>query len=232
MPLFPNPKKTALLLFIATLVALFHFLDLKRHLSLTALKANFEALQAFNAAQPIITATAYISAFIFLSSLALPGPLIMCLAAGAIFGVISGTVYSTIAATIGASLAFLATRYLFREKVQLRFGNRLTQVNKLLHNEAFTHLLLIRLIPVVPFTLVNIGAGLTKIPMRSFVLATLVGIIPSGLILCNAGANLAEVENVRDIFTIKIFGSFLLLGILPLMTILHRRLLSKKKDQF
>ena len=112
------------------------------------------------------------------------------------------------------------------------FGKRLVQVNDLLENEGFTHLLLIRLIPVVPFTLINVGAGLTKIPLRSFVLATFIGIIPPGLILCNAGANLAEVESVREILSIKVLGSFLLLGIFPLMAILQRRMLRKKNGHF
>jgi uncharacterized membrane protein YdjX (TVP38/TMEM64 family) len=232
MHLFRNSKKIVFCLLILLLIALFYGLDVKRHLTLSSLKANFDALQAFNSAQPIATAAGFISVFIILSALGLPGPLIMCLAAGAIFGVITGTIYSTLAATIGASLAFLAARYLFREKIQRIFGKRLIQVNELLENEGFTHLLLIRLIPVVPFTLINVGAGLTKIPLRSFALATFIGIIPPGLILCNAGANLAEVENIREILSIKVFGSFLLLGIFPLMAILHRRMLSKKNDHF
>jgi uncharacterized membrane protein YdjX (TVP38/TMEM64 family) len=232
MHLLRISKKIAFCLLILFLTALFYVLDVKRYLTLSALKANFDTLQAFNTAQPVATAAVFITVFIILSALALPGPLIMCLAAGAIFGVITGTVYSTLAATIGASLAFLAARYLFREMIQRLFGKRLVQVNDLLENEGFTHLLLIRLIPVVPFTLINVGAGLTKIPLRSFVLATFIGIIPPGLILCNAGANLAEVESVREILSIKVLGSFLLLGIFPLMAILQRRMLRKKNGHF
>jgi uncharacterized membrane protein YdjX (TVP38/TMEM64 family) len=232
MHIFFDQKKRIIILFIIIIFALFHFLDLKKHLTLSALKANFDTLQAINTAQPIATATVYITIFIILSALALPGPLIMCLAAGAMFGVITGTVYSTVAATIGASLAFLASRYLFREIIQQKFGKRLLQVNKLLKKEGFVHLLLIRLIPVLPFTLINVGAGLTKISLRSFVLATFIGIIPPGLILCNAGANLAEVENIREILSIKVLGSFLLLGIFPLMAIFHRRMQRKKANHF
>jgi uncharacterized membrane protein YdjX (TVP38/TMEM64 family) len=230
MLLFRNPKKSAVFLFIVTLIALFHFLDLKRHLTLAALKANFEALEVCQTTHPFASAAVFVAIFVLLSALALPGPLIMCIAAGALFGLINGTVYVTVAATIGATLAFLAARYLFRDKIQRKFGKRLLQVNKLLENEGFVHLLLIRLIPVVPFTLINVGAGLTKIPLRSFVLATFIGIIPPGLILCNAGANLAEVKNVHEILSIKVLGSFLLLGIFPLMAILHRRMLRKKED--
>lgn len=228
MHLFRNPKKIGVFLLIILLIVLFYVLDLKRHLTLAELKANFEILEACNAAHPVATATAFIGIFILLSALALPGPLLLCLAAGALFGIVRGTLYVTIAATLGASLAFLSTRYLFRERIQKRFGKRLARVNHYLEQEGFTHLLLVRLIPVVPFTLINIGAGLTSIRLKSFILATFVGIIPPGLILCNAGANLAAISDVSDIMSIKVLGSILLLGILPLLALVHRRLLKRK----
>lgn len=225
---FREPKKIIVFLLIVLLIALFYSLDLKKYLTLAELKANFETLQAYNAMHPVATATIFIGIFILLSALALPGPLLLCLAAGALFGILRGTLYVTIAATLGATLAFISSRYLFREKIQKRFGKRLAKVNRYLEQEGFTHLLLVRLIPIVPFTLINISAGLTRIRLQSFMLATFVGIIPPGLIMCNAGANLAAITAVSDIMSIKVLGSILLLGILPLTALVRRRLLKKK----
>jgi len=225
---FRDFKKTGVFLLIITLIGLFYLLGLQEHVSLSSLKGNFQAIKAFQAEYPVTTAATFISLFILLSALALPGPLVLCLAAGALFGVVTGTLYVTIAATIGASLSFLATRYLFRDRLRKKFEKRLKKANTLLEKEGFVHLLLIRLIPVVPFTLINIGASLTKMPLRIFILATFVGIIPPGFILCNAGANLAAVTNVRDIMSVKVLGSILLLGVVPLLVLVRRRFLKKE----
>ncbi|MRR06911.1 MAG: DedA family protein [Deltaproteobacteria bacterium] len=228
MKLFTAQKKLAVVVLLLSLMALFYHLDLQRHFTLFALKTNFAVLSGYYAKHPVVTVAIFISLFAVLSALALPGPHILCLAAGALFGVTAGTLYVTSAATAGASLAFLATRYLFRERIQKLFGKHLIKVNTVLAQEGFLQLLLIRLIPVAPFTLINIGAALSKMTVRTFIAGTFLGIIPLGLIFCNAGAHLAEIENIGDILTFKVAGSILLLGIFPLLAICHRRLLRKK----
>jgi uncharacterized membrane protein YdjX (TVP38/TMEM64 family) len=231
MKLFNAQKKLAVVVLLLSLIALFYLFDLQRHFTLFALKTNFDIIYGYYAEHPVVTVAIFLTLFIVLSALALPGPLILCLAAGALFGVLVGTLYVTSAATTGASLTFLAARYLFRERIQELFGKHLEKVNKVLAQETFMRLLFIRLIPVVPFTLINIGAGLSKMPVRTFIAGTFLGIIPPGLIFCNAGAHLAEIENIYDILTFKVFGSILLLGLFPLLAICHRRLLRKKGEE-
>jgi len=228
MKLITTQKKLAVVVLFLSLIAMFYLFDLQRHFTVFELKTNFAVISSYYAEHPVVTVAIFISLFTVLSALALPGQLVLCLAAGALFGVITGAIYVTSAATAGATLAFLAARYLFRETIEKFFGEHLEKVNKVLAQESFMGLLFIRLIPVVPFSLINIGAGLSKMPVRTFIAGTFLGIIPPGLIFCNAGANLAEIDHLRDILTLKVFGSILLLGIFPLLAIGYRRLLRKK----
>ena len=104
-----------------------------------------------------------------------PGPQSSPLAAGAIFGAIMGTVYANIAATIGATLAFLVTRYLLHDTVMRKFGDRLEKLNKELETRGLNYLLFLRLVPIFPFFLINLAAGLTRLPLRTFVIGTMLG---------------------------------------------------------
>jgi uncharacterized membrane protein YdjX (TVP38/TMEM64 family) len=102
---------------------------------------------------------------------------VLTLAAGAVFGALTGTVYVNIGATVGATLAFLVARYLFRDFIQTKFGTRIEKINTELETRGFNYLLFLRLVPLFPFFLINLGAGLTRIPLRTFFLGTMIGII-------------------------------------------------------
>jgi uncharacterized membrane protein YdjX (TVP38/TMEM64 family) len=128
-----------------------------------------------------------------------------------------------VAATIGATLAFLVTRYLLREAVLGRFGGRLEGLNRELAARGFNYLLFLRLVPLFPFFLINLAAGLTRLPLRTFVLATLVGIIPGGFVYVNAGASLATVDSLAAIASPRVLGSFALLGLFALVPVFYGR---------
>ena len=131
------------------------------------------------------------------------------------------TLYANIAATIGATLAFLVSRYLLREAVLRRFGSRLEPINRELEQRGFNYLLFLRLVPVFPFFLLTLAAGLTRLPTRTFVLATMLGIVPGGVVYVHAGASLATVQTLADVASPRVLGAFALLGLFALVPALY-----------
>jgi uncharacterized membrane protein YdjX (TVP38/TMEM64 family) len=146
------------------------------------------------------------------------------LAAGAIFGSTLGTVYAVVSASIGATLAFLVTRYLLRDLVLARFGRRLEVMNNELEQRGLNYLLFLRLVPIFPFFLINLAAGLTRLPLRTFVLGTLLGIIPGGFVFVNAGASLATISTLSGVVSPRVLGSFALLGLFALIPVFYNKL--------
>ncbi len=218
-----NIKKIALALFAFFAVALFFSFDLQRFLTLAVLKANRQALLDYYAAHQLVMVASFMTIYILTTALSLPGAAILSLTAGAIFGSIMGTVYANIAATIGATLAFLITRYLLRDAVLNKFGNKLEGMNRELESRGFSYLLFLRLVPVFPFFLINLAAGLTHLPLRTFFLATMIGIIPAGFVYVNAGASLATIDSLSGIASPRVLGSFALLGLFALIPVLYNK---------
>jgi uncharacterized membrane protein YdjX (TVP38/TMEM64 family) len=138
-------------------------------------------------------------------------------------------VYANIGATAGATLSFLVARYLFHDTIQDKFGSRLEKINKELDNAGFNYLLFLRLVPLFPFFLINLAAGLTRIPLRTFFFGTMLGIIPGGFVYCNAGASLASINSVGEIVSLRVLGSFALLGLFALVPVLYDKFRSGKK---
>jgi uncharacterized membrane protein YdjX (TVP38/TMEM64 family) len=221
-------KKTALALAGLAAVALFFYFDLQRLLTLAALKANRQALLEYYADHQLVMVAGFMAIYIVQTALSLPGAAILSLSAGAIFGSIMGTIYAVIAATIGATLAFLVTRYLLRDVVLNRFGSKLEGINKELETRGLNYLLFLRLVPLFPFFLINLAAGLTRLPLRTFFFGTLLGIIPGGFVYVNAGASLAAIDSLSGIASPRILGSFALLGLFALVPALYVKFKSRK----
>ncbi|MDZ4186479.1 MAG: TVP38/TMEM64 family protein [Desulfuromonadales bacterium] len=225
-----NIKKIVLALSGLVVVVLFFYFDLGRFLTLAALKANRQALLDYYAAHQLITVAGFMAVYILTTALSLPGAAILSLAAGAIFGSIMGTLYANIAATIGATLAFLVTRYLLRDAVLNKFGSKLEGMNRELESRGFSYLLFLRLVPVFPFFLINLAAGLTRLPLRTFFLATMIGIIPGGFVYVNAGASLATIDSLAGIASPRVLGSFALLGLFALIPVLYNKFKARKEQ--
>ena len=224
-----NKKKLLIAAVVVVLIALFFAFDLGRFFTLESLKTNRDVLTSFYQKNRFITAGAFIAVYIIQTALSLPGAAILSLAAGAIFGVVMGTLYVNIGATIGAALAFLAARYLFHDMIQSKFGPRLEKINRELETRGLNYLLFLRLVPLFPFFLINLGAGLTNMPLRTFVLGTLVGIIPGSIVFCNAGASLATITSLNEVATPRVLGSFALLGLFALVPVLYQKFKQKRE---
>ena len=222
-----NKKKLLILLFVAALIVLFFYFHLGRYLSLESLKANRNALLQFYAAHKSAMVVGFIGVYVVQTALSLPGATILSLAAGAVFGNIRGTIFVNIGATLGATIAFLLARYLLRDLIQKRFGSRLDGINTELEAAGFNYLLFLRLVPIFPFFLINLGAGMTRIPLRAFFWGTMLGIIPGSFVYCNAGASLASINRVGEIASPRVLGSFALLGLFALVPVFYKKLRRK-----
>ena len=223
-----KPQKIIVTVAGIILVALFFYFDLKSYLTLSALKANRQSLMDYYAAHSLLMVAGFMGIYIVQTALSLPGAAILSLAAGAIFGSVMGTIYANIAATIGATLAFLVTRYLLREAVLNKFGSKLENMNRELEARGIGYLLFLRLVPVFPFFLINLAAGLTRLTLRTFFFGTMLGIIPGGFVYVNAGASLATIESLSGIASPRVLGSFALLGVFALVPVLYSKFKNRK----
>lgn len=210
-------RKILLLLAFAAALAAFHFLDLGRYLTLESLKANRALLADLRAAHAFLFAAAFVLIYVVQTAFSLPGAAILSLAAGAIFGVFQGTLFVVTGATVGAVLAFLVSRTLLRDWVVRKFGARMEGIDRGLRENGLSYLLFLRLVPAFPFFLVNLACGVTGLPLRTYALGTLIGIIPGSLVFVNAGASIAAIETVGQVASPRVLGSFALLGLFALL---------------
>jgi len=210
-------------------LGLFLWLEPQRFLTLASLKANRQTLLSYYESHQVATVAGFMALYIIQTALSLPGAAILSLAAGAVFGSVMGTVYANTAATLGATLAFLITRYLLRDFVLNRFGSKLEGMNRELEVRGLNYLLFLRLVPIFPFFLINLAAGLTRLPLRTFFFGTLFGMIPAGFVFVNAGASLATIDSLSGIISPRVLGSFALLGLFALLPALYNRFKNSKR---
>jgi uncharacterized membrane protein YdjX (TVP38/TMEM64 family) len=222
----PVGKFIVLGLFALAVGAFFYF-DLKQYLSLEALKANRDSLLTYADAHYTTAVVLFILLYCLQTAFSLPGAAIFTLAGGFLFGSFVGTLYVNVAATSGATLAFLAARYLLRDWVERKFGDRLGPIQDGFAKNAFGYLMTLRLIPLFPFFLVNMVSGLTRVSLGTYVAATALGIIPGSFVFANAGRQLGTINSLGEIASPRVLGAFALLGLLALVPILYRKFAGK-----
>ncbi|MFL6664688.1 MAG: FAD-dependent oxidoreductase, partial [Rhizobacter sp.] len=168
-------------------------------------------------AHPLHTIAVFLAVYVAVTALSLPGATIMTLAAGAIFGLVAGTILVSFASSLGAVLAFLAARYLLRDTVQARFGARLAEIDRGVEREGAFYLFTLRLVPLFPFFLINLLMGLTRMKAGTFYLVSQLGMLAGTVVYVNAGTQLARIGSAAGILSPGLVGSFVLLGIFPLI---------------
>jgi uncharacterized membrane protein YdjX (TVP38/TMEM64 family)/Fe-S oxidoreductase len=211
-------KKLALLILIAGLASLFFFFGLQDYLTLEFVKASQERFQEIYSRQPVRVIALFVAFYIPVIALNLPGATILGLAAGALFGALTGTVIISFASTIGATLACLLSRYLFRDWVQKKFRSRLERINEGIRKEGAFYLFSMRLIPVIPFFVINMVMGLTPMRLWTFYWVSQLGMLPGTFIYVNAGSQIARIDSLAGIVSPGLIGSLILLGLFPLVT--------------
>ena len=209
-------SKIALIAVAAALIAAFFALDLGEYFRLEYLKSQQAAVDLYYRANPLLTAFAFFALYVVVTAVSLPVAAIMSLAAGAIFGLAWGTLIVSFAASLGATLAFLASRFLFRDLIQRRFGDKLGAIDAGVKKEGGYYLFTLRLVPAFPFFLINLALGLTSMKAWTFYWVSQLGMLAGAVVYVNAGTQIARIDAPGDILSAGLIGSFVLLGIFPL----------------
>ncbi|MBK7315844.1 FAD-dependent oxidoreductase [Candidatus Aalborgicola defluviihabitans] len=212
-----NTKKFLAVAALASAIVLFCAFDLHQYLSLDALRQSQAQLSALHAQSPWTVALGFFVVYVAATALSFPGATILTLAGGAIFGLGWGLLLVSFASTIGATLAFLAARFLLRDWVQARFATRLAAIDKGVQRDGAFYLFGLRLIPVVPFFVINLAMGLTTMRARTFYWVSQLGMLAGTAVYVNAGTQLAQIQSPKDVVSPGLLGSFVLLGLFPLI---------------
>ena len=210
-------SRVLLLLVLAAGIAAFFALGLQRYLTLDYLKAAQGEFTALYAERPLTVIAAYFGIYVAVTALSLPGALIMTLAGGAIFGLWVGTLVVSFASSVGATLAMLAARYVLRDSVKGRFGARLAEIDRGVQRDGPFYLFTLRLVPALPFFAINLLMGLTAMKAGTFYLVSQLGMLAGTLVYVNAGTQLAQITSLQGIVSPGLIGSFVLLGLFPLV---------------
>ncbi len=208
-------KKLLILAALAAVIAAYFVFDLGQYLTLEGIKQAVGEWEAFYAENPLGVLAAFFLAYVAVTAASLPGAAIMTLAAGALFGVVTGTILVSFASTLGATLAFLSARYVLRDSIEARFGERLKAINAGVERDGAFYLFTLRMIPAFPFFVVNLVMGLTRIRTLTYVWVSQVGMLLGTIVYVNAGTQLARIDSLKGIASPGVLGSFVLLGIAP-----------------
>ena len=209
-------KKSLILVVILILIGLFFVLDLHQLLTLTELKAQQEAFHQYYLANRLVTLGGYFLFYIIVTALSLPGATVMTLAGAALFGFWPALIVVSFASTIGATLAFLVSRFLLRDWVQGKFGERLKAINTGIEKEGGFYLFTLRLVPLFPFFVINLVMGLTPMRVWTYYWVSQVGMLAGTAVYVNAGTQLGQLESMGGILSPGLIFSFALLGVFPL----------------
>jgi len=210
-------RQILVLLLLALAIGVLLAFDVGRFLSFEQLKASQASFAQLHAEQPLTVAAVYFLIYVAATALSFPGATIITLAGGAIFGLWQGLLIVSFASTVGAALAFLASRFVLRDWVEARFGQRLADINAGVNREGAFYLFSLRLIPVVPFFLINLLMGLTRMKVWTFYWVSQLGMLAGTAVFVNAGTQLAQLDSLQGILSPALLGSFVLLGIFPLI---------------
>ncbi len=222
-------KKYLIACAVVVAVSAYWIFDVHQYLSLEGIKAAQAQLDNWRCGSPLLAGLSFFILYIAVTALSLPGAAVLTLAAGAFFGLFWGLVIVSFASTIGATLAFLVARFILRDSVQSRFGDRLKAINRGIEQEGAFYLFTLRLVPVFPFFLINLLMGLTPIRTRTFYWVSQVGMLAGTVVYVNAGTQLAQIDSLSGILSPELMISFALLGLFPLIGKKIVRFLKKRR---
>ena len=223
--------RIVLLAALAIVVVAFFVFHGERYLTLDTVKANRDALLAFTNAHYAAALAIGFAVYVVATAFSLPGGLVLSLTAGFLFGRWVGTALVVIAATIGATIIFTAARYLFADAARRRMGALGEKINAGFTENALFYLLFLRLVPLFPFFLVNLAPAFTTISVRTFVLGTLIGIIPGSFVFVNLGQTLGRIDSLSGLLSTETIAAFVLLGLLALTPVVVRKMRSPRTEK-
>lgn len=201
---------------IIALVILFKVLGLGQYLTLDYLKVSQDRFTQLYVNHRFAVIAAYMAVYIIVTALSLPGAAVMTLAGGAMFGFWTGVLVVSFASTIGATLACFVARFLLRDWVQNKLGEKLSTFNKGIEKEGAFYLFSLRLVPIFPFFVINLAMGLTTMKLLTFYWVSQIGMLPGTMVYVNAGKELGKIESLSGILSPGLILSFIVLGLFPI----------------
>ena len=224
-------KKILIVVILLAGLAGFFYFDLASYFSLQSLQENRTALRNFTAENYVLAVGIFVAVYILQTVFSLPGAAIMTLAGGFLFGPVRGTMFVAVGATIGATIAFLAARYVLRDWVEKKFGKTIAPLQRGFAKNDVSYLLTLRLVPLFPFFIVNLVSGLTRMKIRTYIIATAAGIIPGSFVFAFAGQQLGNINSLGEIVSPPVLTAFVLLGLLALTPIAYQQFTAYKKSR-
>ena len=217
----------SLLLFLILLLVALQFFDMTDLLTLENLNANQILLKSYIHENYLSAVLIFTILYMVTAALAIPTGLILSISGGYFFGAVRGTIFINIGATLGAVLALLLSRYLIGDWIQDKYKESLARFNDEIDGNGISYMLSIRLVPAFPFFLINLLAGLTRLPLKHFIWTTSIGIIPGSFVYAYAGANLANLHSPSQILSTPIIAALTLMGMLALLPTLIKKIKEK-----
>jgi len=209
--------KLLLLSLVTVLVASFFVFDLAHYFTLEYVQSQRQSFISYYQQHQLLTIVVYMLIYIAVTAMSLPGATIMTLAGGGVLGFVTGSIVISFASTIGATAAFLMSRYVLRDSIQAKFGDKLKTINEGMQKDGAFYLFTLRLLPIFPFFLINLLMGITSIRTSRFYWVSQLGMLPGTLVYVNAGDQLASITSISGILSPALIFSFALLGIFPLV---------------
>ena len=208
-------KQIVIVTIIVAAISAWAYFDLGSYLQLEAVQRNIGDLRAWYGDNPLLSGLIFFVVYVVATALSLPGAIWLTLAGGALLGFWTGLLLVSFASSIGATLAFLVSRTLLRDWVQSKFSRYLSAVNTGFERDGAFYLFSLRLVPIVPFFVINLVMGLLPIPARRFYWVSQLGMLPATAIFVNAGTQLGELDGLGGIVSPALWLSFALLAIFP-----------------
>lgn len=212
----------------------FFALGLDRYVSLDLLRTHRETLTDFVGTHYLLAAATFIGIYAIVTGLSVPGAAVLTLSGGFLFGTVGGTIYAVAGATLGATAVFLAARSAFADVLRARAGRAIAMMRNGFREDAFSYMLFLRLVPAFPFFLVNLVPAFLGVSTRTYVLATVIGIVPGGFVFASVGAGLGSIFDQQgqiglgDVMTPQIILAMVGLGLLSLLPVAARKLLGRR----
>ena len=208
--------RVGLVLVVGAAFAAFFLTGGHELLDLSTMQEREEELRALYEAQPVAFAAVFFVLYALVATTSVPGGAVLTMGAGAIFGVALGALLVSFASTIGATAAFLISRYVLGDWVRRRFGARLEKLDEGIRREGAAYLFMVRLVPAIPFLAVNVGTGLTRMPVLTYYWVSQAGMLAGTVLFAHAGRRLAELESPGDALSLGVVGTFVALAVVPL----------------
>jgi uncharacterized membrane protein YdjX (TVP38/TMEM64 family) len=212
-----NKIKIGLLIVIVLAIIAFFFYDIQQYTTLDYIKAKQQNIIEYYKQNFFFVLVLFIFLYVLVTALSLPVATFLTLVGGALFGFSTGLIIVSFASTIGATLAFLMARFLAQNYVQKNFKNQLSKINKKFKSEGSFYLFALRLVPVVPFFIINVVMGLMTIKTWTFYWVSQLGMLPGTIVYVYAGTQLAQIETFSDITSPSMLIAFALIGLFPLI---------------